>query len=991
MEKAPLLLFLREATQELLYNIVYDVCKTSNDDEGIEFWKLCEIFRDEYGYQPMDFFGHGSGTGWFKFLKSLPGLRFKTKVCICEDVKGKPYNMYNKEKVEKSFNITVAKYRQILIRKACDLISKQTNVVSTNIAKSCEQVTDVHGNTPLHLVAAMPCIDHKPTMVNHLLDAGFNPLQTNKDGQTILHIIAAGRIQADVCKEADDNVDCGSFANSKFCPSIWPGNDKITLLHLLASKLTSGQLTVLANLPSNDGNQAMHEWVISLSKITSHGLQLGYDQMEKEIGKMLLRFGADLRLQNNSGETPLHFAYNSEIFQFLLEKSTQKTVVCCRARNERDETPLLCILKYAMSLATNSDAEEKNMTALLVLKQLTDLVDENKEVCKTAWLPDEDGNSVVDILLKNLRNTSHRLSEPGMIRTFLGNLFSSTSQVKKDGKFDKLRVHLISLLERILSVAGEYDLNRRNLLHALIDLGDEQLLQCVDLLLKNNADVNAIDSKGRTPLDVIRECKSKTVSNPFFTKCEEKILCFGAKSVLHSSVHQEATGPNVDNKRRKLRNCPEKYTSVAQQLIENNDKVTVVEEKYRYSTREPPIGSGRFSSIFVTVKDENEDKQSGTIDCRVYALKRIEKAKINHREIEREIKSLLTVVKSEYIITYHASFEDDIFHYICLDLMDGDLNAFVTSRNRELDAATEMQITKEIINGLKYLHEHDFIHCDLKPGNILYTTNPLHFKIADFGLSRNVSPSVTLSTMISTSGSSVAMVSGTRCWMAPELINMESTKHTKHSDLFSLGLVLYFLLTRGKHPFARSNEEQFHVIEKRMANVECNIIDQELRPEAIRFFEVLLAKDPQKRRPANRLIQHPFLWPEEKKIDFLIAVGKQPEALKPQSALEQCLQKKSIGKLVQRRAWNLPDLIKNVFEEMSQLSSYRTNKVIDLLRFIRNAYIHMQQRSPDAQRCLDRNPFLCAYPYLVLDVFEVVQDLGLENRRDIQKVLTVEA
>lgn len=980
-------MFLREATQELLYNIV---CETNNNDEGIEFRELSEKFQGEYRYRPMDFFGHGNGTGWVKFLKSSPGLHFETMVSIGEDVKGKLYEMYHKEKVEKSINISVAKYRQILIHKACDLISQQTDVAS-----SCKQVNDVHGNTPLHLVAAMPCIDHESTMLNHLLDAGFNPLQTNNDGQTILHIIAAGRIQAEVCKEADGNVDCASFANSTFCSSTWPGNYRITLLRLLIAKLTSGQLTVLANLPSKDGNTAMHEWVISLSKITSNGLQLGYDQTEKEIGDILLRFGANLRLQNNSGETPLHFAFNSEIFQFLLENSTQKTVVCCRARNERDETPLLFILKYAMKLATDFDAEEKNMTALLVLKQLTDLVDKNKEVCKTAWLPDEDGNSAVNILLKALRNTSHRTSEPGRLATFFGNLFSSASQVKKNGKFDKLRGDLISLLEKSLNVASEYDLNRGSLLHALIDLGDEQSLRFIDIVLKRNADVNAIDSKGRTPLDVIRECKSKMVSNPFFTKCEKKILYYGAKSELYSSTHQETTSPNVDNKRRKLRNCPEKYTSVAQQLIQNYDKVTVVDGKYRYSSREPPIGFGAFSSVFVTVKDENEDKQSGTIDCRVYALKRIEKAKINHQEIEREIRSLLTVAKSEYIITYHESFEDDIFHYICLDLMDGDLNEFVMSSNRELDPVTEMQITEEIVNGLKYLHEQDFIHCDLKPGNILYTTNPLHFKIADFGLSRNVSP-FTLSTVMSTSRSGVAMA-GTRCWMAPELINMESTEHTKYSDLFSLGLVLYFLLTRGKHPFARSIGEQLHVIEKRIANVD--YIDQELHPklhpEAISFLKVLLAKDPQKRLPAKYLIQQPFLWPEEKKIDFLIAVGKQPETLNPNpTPLEECLQEKSIGESVERKAWDQLDLIKDIFEEMTKGRTYRTNKVIDLLRFIRNAYVHRQERSPYVQSCLDRNPFLCAYPFLVLDVFDVVQDLGFvddKNRTDIQKVLTVKA
>ncbi len=115
-----------------------------------------------------------------------------------------------------------------------------------------------------------------------------------------------------------------------------------------------------------------------------------------------------------------------------------------------------------------------------------------------------------------------------------------------------------------------------------------------------------------------------------------------------------------------------------------------------------------------------------------------------------------------------------------------------------------MQVTKGIINGLAFLHANDIIHRDLKPGNILYTTDPtLHFKIGDFGLAKNISTS---STMTSTGGSGVAMVPGTRCWMAPELVSKKPREHTEQSDIFSLGLVLHYLLTLGKHPFAKQSE-----------------------------------------------------------------------------------------------------------------------------------------------------------------------------------------
>ncbi|CAB3989998.1 Ankyrin repeat domain-containing 50 [Paramuricea clavata] len=154
--------------------------------------------------------------------------------------------------------------------------------------------------------------------------------------------------------------------------------------------------------------------------------------------------------------------------------------------------------------------------------------------------------------------------------------------------------------------------------------------------------------------------------------------------------------------------------------------VTVV-GKYRYF-KDKPIGSGAFSLMFLAIKDEHLDKRSGTIQYSLFALKRIEKANVNPKEIIREVKTLILFSNEcENIVKYYG-FEhskDEFFHYLCLDLMDGNLNEFVTNDvNKVLkeDPAICVQATKEIINGLEYLHEQMFIHCDLKPENILYTT-----------------------------------------------------------------------------------------------------------------------------------------------------------------------------------------------------------------------------------------------------------------------------
>ncbi len=76
------------------------------------------------------------------------------------------------------------------------------------------------------------------------------------------------------------------------------------------------------------------------------------------------------------------------------------------------------------------------------------------------------------------------------------------------------------------------------------------------------------------------------------------------------------------NEARKLRSCPKRHLNHAERLTD-----PTTQGKYRYFNQDS-IGSGAFSTIFVAIKDENVDSRSGTIECRAYALKRPDKAKI---------------------------------------------------------------------------------------------------------------------------------------------------------------------------------------------------------------------------------------------------------------------------------------------------------------------------------------------------------------------------
>lgn len=95
----------------------------------------------------------------------------------------------------------------------------------------------------------------------------------------------------------------------------------------------------------------------------------------------------------------------------------------------------------------------------------------------------------------------------------------------------------------------------------------------------------------------------------------------------------------------------------------------------------------------------------------------------------------------------------------------------------------------EILQVLAYAHQRQIIHRDLKPSNMMIEKNG-HVKLLDFGIARNASAGQEMTLPGS--------VLGTAAYMSPEQITGKTV--TAHSDLFSLGIIAFEMLT-GKHPF----------------------------------------------------------------------------------------------------------------------------------------------------------------------------------------------
>lgn len=172
--------------------------------------------------------------------------------------------------------------------------------------------------------------------------------------------------------------------------------------------------------------------------------------------------------------------------------------------------------------------------------------------------------------------------------------------------------------------------------------------------------------------------------------------------------------------------------------------------------------------------------------------------------------------------------------YLVLEYVEGQsLNKLLSGENERPPLNTTLRLTQEIAEALHYAHELGVVHRDIKPANILVTADG-HAKITDFGIAKLNQACLTLP----------GQVLGSPAYMAPEQLNDERVD--ARSDLFSLGVILYSMLT-GHRPFQGNSATTvcFRLVNHDPLAV--SSFDAKFPPEIDRIVFRALAKDPNQR------------------------------------------------------------------------------------------------------------------------------------------------
>jgi serine/threonine-protein kinase len=205
-----------------------------------------------------------------------------------------------------------------------------------------------------------------------------------------------------------------------------------------------------------------------------------------------------------------------------------------------------------------------------------------------------------------------------------------------------------------------------------------------------------------------------------------------------------------------------------------------------------------------------------------------------HR-FQREIQTLSTLDHPNIVHFYESGFENGMYFY-AMEYVEGEGLDRILDEKGRLPWRDVLDIALQVCPALKHAHDHGIIHRDIKPANLLRTAAGM-VKLTDFGIAK-----VFAGTHLTATGGVV----GTAEYLSPE--QAAGKPVSKRSDLYSLGVVLYTLLT-GRAPFEGATFlELLHKHRYAQFDPPRNIV-VEMPYELDEIVCELLAKEPDKRPP----------------------------------------------------------------------------------------------------------------------------------------------
>eukprot|EP00747_Dinoflagellata_sp_TGD_P159669 gnl/TRDRNA2_/TRDRNA2_177909_c0_seq4.p1 gnl/TRDRNA2_/TRDRNA2_177909_c0~~gnl/TRDRNA2_/TRDRNA2_177909_c0_seq4.p1 ORF type:complete len:569 (+),score=95.24 gnl/TRDRNA2_/TRDRNA2_177909_c0_seq4:104-1810(+) len=231
---------------------------------------------------------------------------------------------------------------------------------------------------------------------------------------------------------------------------------------------------------------------------------------------------------------------------------------------------------------------------------------------------------------------------------------------------------------------------------------------------------------------------------------------------------------------------------------------------------------------------------------RKYAIKSFKKQGLTFEQIaemENEANIYLTL-DHPHIARLEMVYESDEDLHLVMECMEGgELHDRLTAKLKyhEQDAANTIFM---MLLAVKYLHERNVVHRDLKLENFLYEAKETDYlKLVDFGLAKHWDHRTNLT-----------QACGSMHYIAPEVLNRS---YTEKADMWSIGVIAYMLLT-GSSPWGAADKtEAIRMI--RRGSYLTRDLEITCSDQAREFISELLTLDTSRRLSASTALEHPFI------------------------------------------------------------------------------------------------------------------------------------
>nr|XP_013815143.1 PREDICTED: mitogen-activated protein kinase kinase kinase 19 [Apteryx mantelli mantelli] len=380
---------------------------------------------------------------------------------------------------------------------------------------------------------------------------------------------------------------------------------------------------------------------------------------------------------------------------------------------------------------------------------------------------------------------------------------------------------------------------------------------------------NATSPIFQTSQNILSWADNKDLTDDLLCCLAAELLVLEEKDIIPS--RKKNTGPKVQNTHPKEErsmvngdgetvNCALEKQSYSEAFLVSNEESDLLnfEESTKLSessltnkepimwTRGEVLGKGAYGTVYCGLTSQGQ----------LIAVKQVVLDTSDQLTTEKEYQKLqeevdlLKTLKHINIVTYLGTCLEDNIVSIFMEFVPGGSISSIINRFGPLPETVLCKYTKQILQGVAYLHDNCVVHRDIKGNNVMLMPNGI-VKLIDFGCAKRLA----WASLNGTHSEMLKSVHGTPYWMAPEVIN--ESGYGRKSDIWSVGCTVFEMAT-GKPPLASMDRiaAMFYIGTHR--GLMPSLPDRFSRT-AVDFVHACLTRDQHERPSALQLLEHPFV------------------------------------------------------------------------------------------------------------------------------------